>query len=592
MPVKLTPARAAVAAAAVVALFGAAGGLALVLSDPTAPSENDTTGPPVQTPGMPWFVDVAAGIDFRHFDPATPRHFIQETMGSGLAWIDYDADGWPDLFCVQQGPVPKGSLAASRPAAPPTNRLYRNTRDGKFADVTGKVGLARPGFGMGAAVGDYDNDGFDDLLVTYFGGLVLYHNEPDGAGGRHFADVTDKAGLRDPHWATSAAWGDVDGDGKLDLYVCNYCEVNVETYPNCGQAGGGEPMICPPFLFPPAPHRLFRNAGNGTFDDITSVSGVGAASPSPGLAVAMVDVDADGRIDIYVANDMKPAFLFHNQGGGRFAERALFAGCGVGPDGSLIAGMCTAVADVDGSGHPSLFVTGFEKKPNVLFVNQGKLRFAERSMASGLGGPSIPKLAFGAAFFDPDLDRRPDLAVANGHIHRNAEKALGAPYAQEAQLFAGDGRGKFRDVSAKAGAYFREPHVGRGLAVADFDNDGRPDVAVSHTGGPIALLHNRTETANHWLRLELIGDGVKSNRNAIGARVGVRADKESQTHFVIGGGSYLSASDRRLAVGLGGATFAEKVVVTWPSGRRQEFGGLAGGRGYRLTEGKAEAEPR
>jgi hypothetical protein len=505
-------------------------------------------------------------------------------MGSGLAWIDYDNDGWADLFCVQAGPLRPGAGPG------PTNRLYRNNRDGTFTDVTEAVGLARGGFGMGVAVGDYDNDGFDDLLVTYLGEVVLYHNEPDGRGGRRFVDVTRRAGLRNPHWGTSAAWGDVDGDGLLDLYVCNYCEVDLDHYPTCKDDRTGEVMSCPPSHFPCAPHRLYRNNGNGTFTDVTGPSGVGAASASPGLGVVILDLDGDGKPDIYVANDMKPAFLFHNQGGGKFVEKAQLAGCAFGPDGSLVAGMGVAAGDVDGSGRPSLFVTNFDRKPNVLYLNRGKLWFQDASMPSGLGGPSIPRLKFGTDFLDADLDGRLDVAVANGHIHRAAQKVLGIPYAQQAQLFVGDGKGKFRDVSDLAGYYFRESRVGRGLAVADFNNDGRPDLAFSHVGGPIALLENRTPTDNAWLRLELVGDGVKSNRNAIGARVEVVAGGARQVRFVAGGGSYLSASERRLLVGLGSAREAERVTVVWPSGRRQEFRHLAGRKGYRLSEGKDPVE--
>lgn len=580
---KLNPVRVAVAAA-LVALLGAGGWLTLGRLTTTGPSDP----PPVPTPGVPWFVDVAeaAGAAFRHFDSATPRHYIQETMGSGVAWIDYDADGWPDLFCVQDGPVRPGHGPV------PTHKLYRNNRDGTFADVTEAIGLNRSGYGMGAAVGDYDNDGFDDLLVTYLGRVELYHNEPDGKGGRWFADVTARSGLKDPHWATSAAWGDIDGDGRLDLYVCNYVEVDLDHYPPCNDARSGEAMSCPPSHFAGTTHRLFRNNGDGTFADVTESSGVAAVSPSPGLAVAMVDLDGDGRLDVFVANDMRPAFLFHNRGGGKFEERAMLAGCALGLDGSLVAGMCVAVADADGSGRPSLFVTNFEKKPNVLYLNRGGLRFHDAGMPSGLGGPSIPRLGFGAEFLDADLDGRIDLAVANGHIHRAARKVLGVSYGQTAQLFLGDGGGKFRDVSALGGAYFREERVGRGLAVADFDNDGKPDVAAVHNGGPLALLHNRTETANGWLRLELVGDGVKSNRSAIGARVEVEASGSRQVRFVVGGGSYLSAGDRRVLVGLGRAEKADRVAVVWPSGRRQEFRDLPRRRGYRLVEGEGPVEVR
>src|SRR5262249_8829320 len=366
--------------------------------NPSSPGPVDPQ--PAPRVGVPWFVDVtkSARIDFVHFDSATRQHYIQEVMGSGIAWIDYDGDGWPDLFCVQDGPIHLSNLAPAASAgkakgSAPTNKLYRNNRDGTFTDVTEAVGLARGGYGMGAAVGDFDNDGFDDLLVTYMGGVVLYHNEPDGRGGRRFVDVTDKAGLKNPHWATSPAWGDIDGDGLLDLYICNYCEVDMDKYPTtCKDPRTGEMMCCPPSHFPCAPHRLYRNNGNGTFSDITASSGVGAATASPGLGVLMVDLDGDGHLDIYVANDMKPAVLFHNQGGGKFVEKAQLSGCAYGLNGTLVAGMGVAAADVDGSGRPSVFVTNFDRKPNVLYLNLGKLWFDDISMPSGLGGPSIPRL--------------------------------------------------------------------------------------------------------------------------------------------------------------------------------------------------------
>jgi hypothetical protein len=550
---------------------------------PATPADAPDVKP---TPELPWFVDVTAagGIDFQHFDSTTPMHYMQETLGSGVAWIDYNNDGWPDLFCVQDGPVRPGTGPL------PTGKLYRNNGDGTFTDVTKEVGLDRPGFGMGCAVGDFDNDGFDDLVVTYVGDIVLYHNEPDGKGGRRFVDVTAKAGLRNPHWATSCAWGDIDGDGLLDLYVCNYVLTDLDNYPDCTDKKTGIRSHCSPVLFANVPHQLYRNNGNGTFTDVSVSSGIAAVSPGPGLGVVMTDLDGDGRLDIYVANDMKSAFLFHNQGGGKFVEKALAGGCAVDGSGNYVAGMGVEAADLDGSGRPSLFVTNFQNRPNIFYRNLGGLRFQDWSFPSGLGGPSVHRLGFGTVLLDADLDGHPDLAVANGHVDSEAPKKFGIPMAQEAQLFLGDGKGTFRDASAQAGAYFRELRVGRGLAYADFDNDGRPDLVFSHCAGKMALLHNRTETNNAWLRLELIGDGKKSNRNAIGARVEVEAGGRRQVRFVNGGGSYLSASERRLLVGLGAADRAEGVTVFWPSGAKQEFRNLEGRRWWRLHEGKDEPE--
>jgi hypothetical protein len=374
--------------------------------------------PTEPTPGLPWFEDVttASGIAFHHFDSATPMHYIQETIGSGLAWIDYNNDGWPDLFCVQDGPV--------RPEAgtkQPTNKLYRNNGDGTFTDVTEEVGLARSGYGMGCAVGDYDNDGYDDLVITYLGGVVLYHNEPDGKGGRKFVDVTARAGLHNPHWATSCAWGDIDGDGRLDLFVCNYVEVDLKNYPVCEQPGTGLKHSCSPTVFRHTTPRLFRNKGDGTFEDISVASGIAAAPPAPGLGVIMVDLDNTGRLDIYSANDMRPQYLFHNQGGGRFVEKAVLCGSGLGPGGSDIAGMGVEAGDIDGSGRPALFVTNFQDQPNILYLNRGKMRFEEWSNPSGLGPPSVNRLGFGTVFVDADLDGHLDVAVANGHVNRHAQ---------------------------------------------------------------------------------------------------------------------------------------------------------------------------
>ncbi|HEV3118321.1 MAG TPA: CRTAC1 family protein [Gemmataceae bacterium] len=559
----------------------------LLSSSPSSTQPNTEKAPVAKrVAGMPWFEDVtaASGIDFQHFDSTTPMHYMQETMGSGVAWIDYNNDGWPDLFCVQDGPVRPG-------AGPlPTSRLYRNNGDGTFTDVTRELGLERPGFGMGCAVGDFDNDGFDDLVVTYVGAIVLYHNEPDGKGGRRFVDITAKAGLHDSHWATSCAWGDIDGDGFLDLYVCNYVVPNLDHYPDCTDKQTGARGHCPPFLFANVAHQLYRNNGDGTFRDISVSSGVAAAPAAPGLGVLMVDLDGDGRLDIYVANDLKPQYLLHNQGGGRFAEKGLMSGCGLAGTGNFIAGMGVQAGDLDGSGWPSLITTNFQHNPTIFFRNRGNLQFQDRSFPSGIGGPSLDRLGFGAVLLDADLDGNLDIAVANGHVDSEAQKKFGFPMAQEAKFFKGDGKGYFQDISAQVGSYFTELRVGRGLAYADFDNDGRPDLVFSHNAGRMALLRNDTETNNAWLRLELQGDGKKSNRNAIGARVEIEAGGKRQVHFIIGGGSYLSASERRLLVGLGAADQAELVTVLWPSGRKQVFHNLAARRWWRLHEGQEQGE--
>jgi len=536
-------------------------------------------------------VSMRAGITFRHFDPATPQHLIHETMGSGVAWIDYDADDWPDLFCVQSGPVPPGKVAD-----PPTHRLYRNLRDGTFADVTATSGLGTSGFGMGAAVGDFDNDGFDDLVMTYLGRISLFRNVPDGGGGRRFEEVTQTAGLMNtnPHWGTSCAWGDLNDDGWLDLYVCNYVETDPDKPIVCRDPKTNLAHACPPTAYQFTTHRLYQNLGGGKFADVSESSGVAAAKPAAGLAVAIVDFDGDGRPEIYVANDMSMAYLFHNRtskgGPITLVEQAGVAGCGLGPNGATMSGMCAEVADVDGSGLPEVFVTNFQGQPNVLFQNLGQLQFREEVATSGLGGPSRDKLGFGAAFLDADLDGRLDLAVANGHVYRTAPDLLGIPYAQETQLFRGRLHGGFRNVGATAGSDFRKPRVGRGLARADFDNDGKPDLALSTVGGPVTLFRNVTSTPNSWIGLLLTGDGTRSNHNALGAVVTVEAGGHSQTHFLSGGGSYLSAHDRRLTIGLGRATQVDRLRVQWPSGETQKFSELASGVYWRLRQGRSHLE--
>jgi hypothetical protein len=572
---------AALALAGCAALFAGCGG-----QPPPAEPPEAAAGP---TPGVPWFVDATAEsrVTDDHFDSATPMNYIPEVMGSGAGWIDYDADGWPDLFCVQACPV----LPKDRTGPLPTHKLFRNNRDGTFTDATAAAGLDRSGYGMGVAVGDIDNDGFDDLAITYLDGIALFANRPDGTGGRRFEDVTKAAGLHNPHWGTSCGWGDIDNDGFLDLYVCNYVEIDLANYKTCRNSDIDELFVCAPTVFPYVAHKLFRNNGNGTFTDVTAPSGVAAVDRGAGLGVVLLDLDGDGKTDIYVANDMHPAHVLHNQGGGKFLDRGLLSGAALMPGGRFMAGMGVAVGDLNGSGRPSLLVANYQDEPTMVFLNQGKMLFKEWSHPSGLGPATRKTLGFGIDLFDADLDGNLDTALANGHVVRNSQAIFKAPYEQPAQLFVGDGLARFKEVSDRAGGYFREKHVGRGLAAADYNNDGRPDLAFANNGGPLKLLRNDTATPHRWVRLDLIGDGKKSNRSAIGARVEVVAGGRTLTRWVHGGGSYLSAGDRRVLVGLGDAGQADRVTVTWPSGAKQVFTGLAAGRGWRLTEGRDRPEP-
>lgn len=540
------------------------------------------------TPGKPWFVDVTSrsGIDFVHYDCSTPTQYIFENMTPGVALFDYDNDGWLDLFCVQDGPVHPGG---TKPL--PTHKLYRNNGDGTFTDVTKQVGLDVSGMGMGCAVGDYDNDGFDDLVVTYLDHVSLFHNVPDGKGGRRFVDVTADSKISDPHWATSCAWGDIDGDGLLDLYICNYVEIDLKNYKPCISPETHTPYNCPPTVFPYTTHKLFRNNGNGTFTDVSESSGIASAKPGGGLAVAFIDLDGDGKIDIYVANDMENAYLFKNMGGGRFKELGPQTGTALMPNGRRMAGMGIGVGDIDNSGRPSLLVSNYQDEPTMVFLNRGNMIFREYSHPSGLGPASFKVLSFGIDMLDADLDGNLDVVQANGHVIVN-DSARNAPYKQQAQLFLGDGQAHFTEVTDTAGPFFREKHLGRGLAIGDFDNDGKPDFVIGLNGETVRLLHNETDTTNHWLRLELIGDGKKSNRNAIGARVEIETGGRKLVRWVTGGGSYLSASDRRLLVGLGKGTRAERVRVVWPSGQTQEYVDLPADSSWRLSEGEAKPAKR
>ncbi len=579
---------------------------------PPSPDPNLRTGstPPAdRAPGTeddgplpagvrPDFADVTreAGIDFRHFDGRTPMQYVMDQTGSGLAWLDYDRDGLLDLFLVQGM-----AFLPPFPDPPPTSKLYRNLGNGRFADVTAEVGPGHVGCGQGVAAGDIDNDGFPDVFVTCYGKPnALYRNVPDGKGGRRFEDRTAAAGLNShPDWAnhenysTSAAFLDYDNDGRLDLFVCSYVHVNkgLANYPVCRDRKG-RPDACAPEVFAPTRCVLYHNDGNGTFSDATKAAGVDVPQ-AKALGVVALDLDDDGRIDLFVANDGMPNFFFRNLGGGRFEEVALRNGCALNAAGNTQAYMGVDADDLDGDGRPDLYSTAFARETNTLFMNLGGGRFMDRTVGSGLGPPTFHRLGFGTLFFDADRDGSLDIVVVNGHVSANVDED-GDPsntFRQPAQLFLNNGSGHFREVSSKAGAYFRERHVGRGVAVADFDNDGRPDLAISNSGGPAVLLRNRTESPYHWLRLEL--RGTTSNRDAVGAKVTVRLPGgRALVRHVKGGGSYCSASDPRLLIGVGEATSAVAVEVRWPSGKVQTFGPLGADRAYTVVEGEAAARPQ
>jgi len=539
---------------------------------PVMPARSD---PELDAPA-PRFRDVAteAGLTVPHFNAADGQFRLVETMGSGVGLIDYEGDGWLDIFVPQGCPLP--SDPAQRRY---TARLYRNNRDGTFADVTEAAGVGFNGYGLGVAVGDYDGDGHDDLYVSAFGGGVLYHNNGDGT----FTDVTESARVVGTGWGTSCAFADLDGDGHVDLYVAHYLS---ETVNDRGQptvscnALPGALGYCPPAAFAAEPDALYRNNGDGTFREISREAGV-TTPAGKGLGVAIADWDDDGRLDVFVANDQTPNALFHNLGGMKFEEVAESWGLGYNESGDLRAGMGVAVGDYDGDGRTDLLVTNFYEEASTLYRNAAPGRFVVETSQARLTAPSRSKLGFGTGFLDYDNDGRLDLFVANGHV--NDVRPLGIPYAMTPQLFRGVGRGKFAEASSQAGPYFQAAWLGRGAAFGDLDNDGDTDVVVSHLGRPPAVLVNETAPRGGFLRLTLHGAGP--GRDATGARVVVEAGGQTLVRTVAAGTSYLSTGDRRVLVGLGAADRVDRLTVHWLSGKSQSWSDLDPGRSLVLAEG-------
>ena len=536
-------------------------------------------GGPVVPPSSPCpvrFDDVAARakLSFQHERGATDAHRLPETIGSGLAWIDYDNDGWLDLFVVQSGRLPEGD----------TGRLFHNNGDGTFTDVTEKAGIRTKLYGMGAAAADYDNDGFVDLYVTGFGRNVLYRNNGNGT----FTDVTDKAGVRGSAWSTSAAWADFDGDGFLDLAVARYVDTTPEPSFFCGDRSVNRRDYCDPQLYPPSPIILFHNNGDGTFTDISASSGV-ASVKGKGLGIVASDLDGDGRPDIYVANDTTINFLFHNLGGSRFAEESLQSGAGVNVTGKAQGGMGVDAGDLDGDGKPEIVVTNFEAEINSEFHNLGDLTFEDVSAPSGFGGPSFTSSGFGLNLADFGNRGALDAFIANGHV-LDKPKLQAATRAQRPFLMWNDGRGHFEEHGC--GAPFDRRLVGRGSAAGDYDNDGFPDLAVSNSGGPLELLHN-SGNANAWVGVRL--RGTRSNREGIGAVLTLQTDRGKQTREAKAGGSYLSTGDPRIVFGLGDGMKIQGLEIRWPSGARQTVADLPLRRYTTVTEPEgspAAATPR
>jgi hypothetical protein len=524
------------------------------------------------------FTDVTspAGIHFQHNSGAFGGKFLPETLGSGCAFLDYDRDGWQDILLINGTDWPGHKKRRS------TLRLYHNNGNGTFTDVTVRAGLDVEMYGMGVAVGDYNNDGYPDILITCVGQNRLFRNTGKGT----FVDVTDTSGLgKREGFSTSAMWFDYDRDGLLDLFVCNYVKWSPEHDVFCS-LDGKHKSYCTPEAYRGATCWLFHNRGNGTFEDVTAASGIFDSS-SKSLGVALFE-DNEGKDtfwpDLLVANDTQPNKLYRNQHNGTFKDAAVEAGLAFSSEGKARAGMGVDVADFDNSGQPGVAITNFDNEMIGLYRMSGK-SFEDIAPQSGVGMASRNSLGFGCAFLDANLDGWLDFAVANGHIDETVRNIRGnVGYAQPPQLFLNSGRGSFRDVAADIGGDFEQPKVGRGLAFADFDRDGDLDLLLTTNNGPAYLYRNDQFSGNRSIRFHLVG--TKSNRDGIGAMVRVFAGGITQSRMVKGGSSYLSQSELPVTFGLEKRDRIERVVIDWPSGRTEEYKNLAAGRCYECTEGK------
>ncbi len=521
-----------------------------------------------------------AGIDFRHNSGAYGGKFLPETLGSGCAFLDYDSDGYPDILLVNSMDWPGHKRIRS------ALKLYKNNRNGTFSDVTRAAGLDIELYGMGVAVGDYNNDGFPDILITCVGQNHLFLNTGKG----NFRDVSKSSGLGNRMaFSTSALWFDYDRDGHLDLFVCNYVNWSPEHDVFCSLDGKNK-SYCTPEAYRGETCWLFHNRGDGTFEDVTAASGIFDTS-SKSLGVAMLDFDQDGWPDLFVANDTQPNKLYRNLRNGKFKDAAVEAGLAFSADGKARAGMGVDVGDFENSGRPGIAITNFDNEMVGLYRSPSAGQFDDVSLAAGVGGPSKTTLGFGCGFADLDLDGRLDLVIANGHIDDTVRNIRGnVGYAQPPHLFLNLGNGKFQDVVDTNGGDFAAPRVGRGLAFADFDRDGDVDLLLTTNNGPAYLFRNDLHSGSRALRLHLTG--TKSNRDAIGAVVRIYHGGETQMRTVRGGSSYLSQSELPLTFGVGKSDRVDRLAVEWPSGTTQEFKNVSTAKAYELHENEALTDAR
>jgi hypothetical protein len=528
------------------------------------------------------FADVtrASGIDFHLTCGSLDKRYIMDSMCGGVAVFDYDNDGWMDIYFVNGS-----TLADLRAGRCHPGKLYRNNHDGTFTDVTAKSGLTHCGWGFGVAAGDYDNDGWEDLYITYLDGGVLYHNNGNGT----FTDVTAKAGVGNPgRWGTSTAFGDYDNDGHLDLYVANYVDLDLDHLPEFGQGPfcqyRGIPVSCGPRGLKGSRDRLYHNNGDGTFTEVTEKLNIDPGAYY-GLGVLWLDYDNDGCLDLYVADDSSPSLLYHNNCKGGFDEVGAEAGVAYSADGREQAGMGVDSADYDNDGWPDLAKINFSDDTNNLYHNDGNGQFTDLAGPAGFGPVSVPFLGFGVRFVDLDNDGWPDIFVANGHVNPQMDQhSFGVTYAERPLLFHNLRAGKFEEVGMRAGAPLSRRYVARGAAAADFLNSGAEDILISVLDGSPVLLRNRTPKQGHWLRIKTVG--TRSNRDGFGARVEIKAGGLTQTAEVRANSSFESASDPRLHFGLGAATRVDSIVVHWPSGKVDSLGPEAADQELVIEEGR------
>jgi hypothetical protein len=551
--------------------------LALLLA-PVAHTQDPRNSNSDQLAGK--FSDVTSplGIEFEYLASHTSKKYLIETMGAGVALFDYDNDERLDIFVVNGAPLndptPVGTIP-QKTGPKYWNRLFHQKKDGTFEDATEKAGLKGVGYGMGVAVGDYDNDGYEDLYVTAYGGNKLYHNNGDGT----FTDVTETAGVAGNGWSTSAAWVDLDNDGFLDLVVLRYLQWDFADI-WCGEHREGYRSYCHPDTFPAITPLVYHNDGKGHFTEVSQK--IGFTKPAKGLGVALADYDHDGNIDLYFANDSMVEHLYHNKGNGQFEEIGLASQVAVDDDGRTYAGMGVDFADYNNDGWPDLVVTDLANQRYALYTNEHDGTFSYSSFVTGFAKITMPHSGWGVRFLDYDNDGWKDLLVAQGHDLDTVELNYPNLRYKEPMLLVRNTGKSFIDVSAESGAAFQNRWLGRGMAIGDIDNDGRIDAVVTTNDGPIHVLHNETRTSNHWLILHLVGH--KSNRDAIGAQVKIQTLKGAQFATVTTASSYLSSSDKRVHFGLGPESSVQSLEIRWPSGVMQQLKNVKGDQILRIDE--------